>query len=98
MALGDGLAVRLVFISERSTLPDLIGCGLPAAPLRRRARELCAPCIAIMATLEGPDDYISLGRAARLSGRSLHTIVDRAFTGRLRTVKVAKQRLTTRLW
>jgi hypothetical protein len=51
-----------------------------------------------MANLEGLDEYISLARAAELSGRSMKTLHDRAALGQLHTVKIGQKRLTTRRW
>jgi hypothetical protein len=48
--------------------------------------------------LEAPDEYISLTRAAELSGRREKTLYDLAMTRRLRTVKMHRQHLTTRRW
>jgi hypothetical protein len=52
----------------------------------------------MMGTLEGSDEYIMLDRAAELSGRSIHSIQERAFSRQLRTVKVGQKRVTTRRW
>jgi hypothetical protein len=47
---------------------------------------------------EGPDDHISLGRAAELSGRSPETLRVQARAGKLRTVRRGRGHLTTRRW
>jgi hypothetical protein len=48
--------------------------------------------------LEQPDEYISLRRAAELSGLGLGTIRAQASAGKLRTHAVGYERLTTRRW
>jgi hypothetical protein len=48
--------------------------------------------------LEGPNHYISLSHAAVLSGQSLDTLWAQAVRGRLRTVKIGRDYLTTRRW
>ena len=51
-----------------------------------------------MSQLEGPDDHISLVRAGKLTGRSPSTLRVQAARGRLRTVKISRDHLTTRRW
>jgi hypothetical protein len=51
-----------------------------------------------MAVLEGPDEMISLARAAEIAGLSPVTLGLQARKGRLQTVKPAHDRLTTRRW
>ena len=51
-----------------------------------------------MADLERPDAYISLSRAADLSGQNPETMRVQAVRGRLRTVKTGAYYLTTRRW
>jgi hypothetical protein len=51
-----------------------------------------------MADLERPDAYISLIRAAVLSGRSPTTIRAQALRGRLHTVRIHHGHFTTRRW
>lgn len=49
-------------------------------------------------SLEGPDDHISLIRAGQLSARNPDTLRVQAVRGRLRTVKIGRDHLTTRRW
>lgn len=51
-----------------------------------------------MPALESPDEYISLKRAGDLSGVRPTTLRVQALAGKLRTVKLARDRLTTRRW
>jgi hypothetical protein len=48
--------------------------------------------------LEGSNQYISLTRAADLSGQSVETLRAEAVRGRLRTVKIGRDHFTTRRW
>lgn len=48
--------------------------------------------------LEAPDAYISIARAAQLAGLSPKTLSVQIWRGKLRTVKLAHDRLTTRRW
>jgi hypothetical protein len=48
--------------------------------------------------LEGSNQYISLARAADLSGQSAETLRAQAVRGRLRTIKIGRDHLTTRRW
>jgi hypothetical protein len=48
--------------------------------------------------LEPPDQYISLARAAALSGVSSTTLRHQARTGKLQTILFARDRATTRRW
>ena len=49
-------------------------------------------------TLEGAEEHISLIRAAELSGRGAGTLRVQAVRGKLRTVKIGRDHLTTRRW
>ncbi len=51
-----------------------------------------------MADREGPDDYIALAHAAELCGLSAGTLRNQALNGRLQTVKLAGNHVTTRRW
>lgn len=51
-----------------------------------------------MEQLEAPDQYISLRRAGELSGVTPGTLKVQAVAGKLRTVKLARDLLTTRRW
>jgi hypothetical protein len=48
--------------------------------------------------LEGPDQLITIARAAELSGLSPKTLRHQALAGKLRTVKPAHDLFTTRHW
>ena len=48
--------------------------------------------------LETADEHISLIRAGELSGRDAGTLRVQAARGRLRTVKIGRDHLTTRRW
>jgi len=48
--------------------------------------------------LEDPDEYITLKRAARLSGLSTETLRVQANAGKLTTVKLGRDHLTNRRW
>jgi hypothetical protein len=48
--------------------------------------------------LEKPDEYISLARAAELSGLKPGTLRNQALAGKLHCVVLARNRLTTRRW
>ena len=50
------------------------------------------------AQLEGPDEYIALARAGQLAGVAPGTLRNQALAGKLRTVKLAHDLLTTRRW
>jgi hypothetical protein len=52
----------------------------------------------MLMVLEGPDEYISLKRAGALSGVRPTTLRVQALAGKLRTVKLARDLLTTRRW
>lgn len=49
-------------------------------------------------TLEGPDEYISLARAAEISGLSPTTLRAQARAHKLRTVRTRREWFTTRRW
>jgi hypothetical protein len=49
-------------------------------------------------TLEGPDDLITIKRAAQLSGLKPNTLQVQAIAGKLRTVQPARDLFTTRRW
>ena len=48
--------------------------------------------------LEGADEHITLKRASDLSGLSTETLRVQANAGKLRTVKLGRDHLTTRRW
>jgi hypothetical protein len=48
--------------------------------------------------LEEPDELISLARAAALSGLHAGTLRNQAIAGKLKSLKVARDHLTTRRW
>jgi hypothetical protein len=48
--------------------------------------------------LEGPDEYITLARAAQIAGLAPTTLRNQALAGWLRTVRPGHDRLTTRRW
>jgi hypothetical protein len=52
----------------------------------------------MLMVLEGPDEYISLRRAGELSGVRPTTLRVQARGGKLRTVKLERDLLTTRRW
>ncbi len=52
----------------------------------------------VMAQLEGPDAFVSLVRAGQLIGRCPSTLRTQAARGKLRTVKISRDHLTTRRW
>ena len=49
-------------------------------------------------SLEKPDEYISLSRASEISGIRPGTLRNQALKGKLETVQIARNRLTTRRW
>jgi hypothetical protein len=51
-----------------------------------------------MADLEGPDEHITLRRAAQISGLSGDTLSRAGHAGRLQMVQVGWHRYTTRRW
>jgi hypothetical protein len=51
-----------------------------------------------MARLEEPMEFISLARAAEISGVAHATLRQQAGRKRLRTVQIARNHLTTRTW
>jgi hypothetical protein len=51
-----------------------------------------------MPDLEGPDEHITLRRAAQMSGISRDTLSHAGHTGRLQMVQVGWHRYTTRRW
>ncbi len=51
-----------------------------------------------MTKLGGTDDYLSLARAAELSGRKVETLRVQALRGGLRTIKTGREHFTTRRW
>ena len=51
-----------------------------------------------MTDLESPEVYITLKRAAALSGLSPNTLLIQARDGKLKTVQPARDRFTTRRW
>lgn len=48
--------------------------------------------------MEGPDDYISLPRAAQIAGLSVNTIRAQVRNNKLKVVQFGTERLTTRKW
>ncbi|HWE64017.1 MAG TPA: hypothetical protein VHB98_20065 [Chloroflexota bacterium] len=48
--------------------------------------------------LEGPDDRITIKRAAQISGRAPETLRRHAYRGSLHTIQVGRVRMTTRRW
>ena len=48
--------------------------------------------------LEGPDDLITLHRAAEFSGLSVNTVRTQIRKGRLQVKRIGHERLTTRRW
>jgi hypothetical protein len=51
-----------------------------------------------MHDLEGPDELISLRRAAKIAGLAKSSLKGQAYVGRLRTVRDGQRYLTTRRW
>jgi hypothetical protein len=51
-----------------------------------------------MVSLEGPDEHITLARAAEISGLSPATLRKQARARKLRTVRSRREWLTTRRW
>lgn len=51
-----------------------------------------------MPELEGPTEYITLKRAGELSGISADTLRNQVKRGRLRTVRIGRDNMTTRVW
>jgi hypothetical protein len=51
-----------------------------------------------MPELEGPMEYITLGRASALCNVSAATLRNQALRGRLRVIKPGHDMLTTRVW
>jgi hypothetical protein len=49
-------------------------------------------------SLEGPDKYISLARAAQLSGLHPGTLRNQVLAGKLKAIKLARNYVTTRRW
>src|SRR5579871_863594 len=75
------------------------GCASVPLPLCALSPMLVLredPCR--MECLEGPDEYISLARAAQIAGLSPGTLRNQALKGKLNTVQVARNNLTTRRW
>jgi hypothetical protein len=48
--------------------------------------------------LEGPEEWITIRRAAEISGLAANTLDHQARAGKLRTVHPRKHRYTTRRW
>jgi hypothetical protein len=51
-----------------------------------------------MTDLEGPDEWITIARAARISGLARSTLSHQAVAGKLQSGLAGRKRLTTRRW